>query len=66
MVIAVPRPDGEGDVHVAGNPVKLSHSIAPEPERWPSLGAHTHEILAADLGLSDAELADLRAEKVIA
>jgi len=66
MVIAVPRPDGEGEIHVAGNPVKLSHSVAREPERWPSLGAHTHEVLAADLGLTDAEQARLRAEKVIA
>jgi formyl-CoA transferase len=65
MVISIPRPDGEGEIHVAGNPVKLSHSVAREPERWPALGAHTREVLAADLGLSDAEQARLRAEKVI-
>jgi crotonobetainyl-CoA:carnitine CoA-transferase CaiB-like acyl-CoA transferase len=65
MVIAVPRPDGEGEVHVAGNPIKLSHSHVREPERWPALGAHTQEILAADLGMTDSEIARLRAEKVI-
>lgn len=66
MLIALPRPDGEGQVHVAGNPIKLSASRAREPERWPALGAHTREILAADLGLSDPELARLREAGAIA
>jgi len=65
MMISVPRPDGEGNVKIAGNPIKLSRSRVREPARWPALGAHTREILSADLGLSDAEQARLRAEKVI-
>jgi CoA:oxalate CoA-transferase len=66
MVIRVPRPDGAGEVHVAGNPIKLSASALPAPARWPCLGAHTREILGADLGLADAELERLRAGGVIA
>jgi crotonobetainyl-CoA:carnitine CoA-transferase CaiB-like acyl-CoA transferase len=66
MVIAVPRPDGAGEVHVAGNPIKLSASRVPEPARWPALGADTREILRADLGLSDTEQAKLRTDGVIA
>ena len=52
----------------SGSGAMLWESFTGLPATWtsPSLGAHTHEILAADLGLSDAELADLRAEKVIA
>ena len=57
--------DVANEVQVAGNPVKLSHSAVREPGRWPTLGAHTREILAADLGLDDLELSRLRAQKVI-
>jgi crotonobetainyl-CoA:carnitine CoA-transferase CaiB-like acyl-CoA transferase len=66
MVISVPRPDGQGEVRIAGNPIKLSASRAVPPARWPTLGAHTREILARDLGLADAELAELRGAGVIA
>ena len=45
MVIAVPRPDGAGEVHIAGNPIKLSASETRTPERWPSLGAHTRDLI---------------------
>ena len=65
MVIAVPRPDGEGDVHVSGNPIKLSASAPRPPERWPTLGAHTREVLEADLGLTAAELERLRQNGVV-
>jgi crotonobetainyl-CoA:carnitine CoA-transferase CaiB-like acyl-CoA transferase len=65
MLIAVPRPDGEGDVHVSGNPIKLSGSATREPERWPALGAHTREVLADDLGLTQAELERLRQNGVV-
>jgi len=65
MVTKIPRPDGAGEVHVAGNPIKLSASESRRPERWPCLGAHTHEILRADLGLADAELERLRGIGVI-
>jgi formyl-CoA transferase len=66
MVIAVPRPDGQGEVHVAGNPILLSGSAPREGLRWPALGAHTDRVLAADLGLDAAELARLRGAGAIA
>ena len=66
MVIRVPRPDGEGDVRVAGNPIKLSGSEVRAPERWPALGAHTREVLTADLDLTEADLERLRALGVVA
>jgi crotonobetainyl-CoA:carnitine CoA-transferase CaiB-like acyl-CoA transferase len=65
MLIQVPRPDGAGEVHVAGNPIKLSASESRSPERWPCLGAHTREILGADLGLAESELERLRSAGVI-
>jgi crotonobetainyl-CoA:carnitine CoA-transferase CaiB-like acyl-CoA transferase len=60
MVISVPRPDGEGDVRIAGNPIKLSHSARRPPQRWPALGADTETVLVRELGLTPAELARLR------
>ena len=65
MILRVPRPDGEGEVHVVGNPVKLSHSAPRKAERWPALGSNTDEILRADLGLDDAALDGLRNDGVI-
>jgi formyl-CoA transferase len=66
MLVAIPRPDGVGEpVLVPGNPVKLA-GVAEGPEtRPPWLGEHTDEVLAAELGLTAAELADLRADGVI-
>jgi formyl-CoA transferase len=46
-----------------GNPIKLSDSPT-EVKRSPLLGEHTREVLA-ELGLSDAEIRTLQAEKVI-
>jgi formyl-CoA transferase len=60
MVREVPRPDGGPPLHVAGNPIKLSTSAEPPPQRWPHLGEHTDEILVRDLGLGAADLAALR------
>lgn len=67
MLVEVPRPDGvEQPVLVSGNPVKMS-KLAEGPEiRMPWTGEHTDEVLRAELGLSDGELADLRGEGVIA
>jgi crotonobetainyl-CoA:carnitine CoA-transferase CaiB-like acyl-CoA transferase len=66
MLVEVPRPDGvEQPVLVSGNPVKMS-KLAEGPEtRMPWTGEHTDEVLRAELGLADNELADLRAEGVI-
>ena len=67
MLVEMPRTDGvDQPVLVPGNPVKLS-DVAEGPEtRVPWLGEHTDEVLAAELGLSEAELASLRTEGVIA
>ena len=69
MLVEVPRtddPDGErGPILVPGNPVKMS-KVAEGPEtRVPWLGEHTAEVLAAELGLGDDDLAKLRADGVI-
>ena len=70
MLVEVPRtddPDGAADpILVPGNPVKMS-KVAEGPEtRVPWLGEHTAAVLADELGLADAEVADLRAQGVIA
>jgi formyl-CoA transferase len=66
MLVAVPRTDGvDQPVLVPGNPVKLSR-VAEGPEtRVPWLGEHTDAVLAAELGLTDDDLARLRAEGAI-
>ncbi|HKY66257.1 MAG TPA: CaiB/BaiF CoA-transferase family protein [Acidimicrobiales bacterium] len=69
MLVEVTRtddPDGErGPILVPGNPVKMS-KVAEGPEtRVPWLGEHTAEVLAAELGLGDDDLAKLRADGVI-
>ena len=65
MILRIPRPDGEGEVHVVGNPVKLSHSTPKPVERWPALGRDTDAVLGSDLGLGEAELEALRSDGVI-
>jgi crotonobetainyl-CoA:carnitine CoA-transferase CaiB-like acyl-CoA transferase len=67
MLVEMPRTDGIAEpVLIPGNPVKLTN-VAEGPEtRVPWLGEHTDEVLAAELGLTDAELADLRAHGSIA
>lgn len=66
MLVEMPRTDGVPDpVLVPGNPVKMS-KVAEGPEtRVPWIGEHTDAVLAADLGLSRSEIAELRAEGVI-
>ncbi|MCA9510053.1 MAG: CoA transferase [Myxococcales bacterium] len=65
MILRIPRPDGKGAVHIVGNPVKLSRSTPREPERWPTIGRDTRDLLRADLGLSDGDLDALRSDGVI-
>lgn len=67
MLVEMPRSDGLADpVLVPGNPVKMT-GVAEGPEtRVPWLGEHTDEVLAAELGLSASQLAQLRADGVIA
>ena len=58
MLVEMERTDGvEQPVLIPGNPVKLSE-VAEGPEtRIPWVGEHTDEVLAAELGLDDDELA---------
>lgn len=65
MLIEVPRPDGGEPAVVPGNPVKLSRSPDNAGGELPTLGQHTDEVLAAELGLSADALASLRADGVI-
>lgn len=69
MLVEVPRtddPEGAlGPILVPGNPIKMS-KVAEGPEsRVPWLGEHTDDVLAAELGLDETELATLRADGVI-
>ena len=66
MLVEVPRTDGVAQpVLVPGNPVKMT-KVTEGPERMPPLlGEHTDEVLRAELGLDDDELARLRLSGVI-
>jgi crotonobetainyl-CoA:carnitine CoA-transferase CaiB-like acyl-CoA transferase len=66
MLVELPRTDGVPDpVLIPGNPVKMS-KVAEGPEtRVPWIGEHTDEVLKADLGMSDDEIAALRAQGAI-
>jgi formyl-CoA transferase len=61
-VVEVDHPT-RGKYLTVGNPIKMSDSPT-EVKRSPLLGEHTAEVLA-ELGLAAAEIAALRAEKVI-
>ena len=65
MIVEMPRPDGGDPVYIPGNPIKMSRTAQGPETRVPWLGEHTDEVLAAELGLSTAELAELRAAGVI-
>lgn len=66
MLVEMPRPDGDEEpVLIPGNPVKLSE-VAEGPEtRVPWVGEHTAEVLTEELGLTSADLHELRTEGVI-
>ena len=49
----------------AGFPVRFSGGELPPIPGAPTLGMHNHEVLAGILGLSDAELANLKADGVV-
>jgi crotonobetainyl-CoA:carnitine CoA-transferase CaiB-like acyl-CoA transferase len=65
MLITVERPDGNDPVVVPGNPIKLSGLTEQPQSPPPMLGQHTDEVLAAELGLDAAALAELRTAGVI-
>jgi CoA:oxalate CoA-transferase len=64
MLVEVEHPQ-IGRVPLANTPVKLSRTPGGIRGSSPALGQHTDEVLRALLGLSDAELARLRAADVI-
>jgi crotonobetainyl-CoA:carnitine CoA-transferase CaiB-like acyl-CoA transferase len=66
MLVEMPRTDDVPEpVLIPGNPVKLSN-VAEGPEtRIPWVGEHTTEVLKAELGLADEELASLRERGVV-
>ena len=57
--------EGKQQATLLGWPARMSASAVPI-ELAPALGAHTREVLAAELGLDDTQLAALAAAKVIA
>ena len=65
MLIEVPRVDGEEDMLVVGNPVKLSRAQEGPVSSFPGLGEHTDEVLRETLGLDDDRIAELRERGVI-
>ena len=65
MVLDVERPGGGSPIRVAGNPIKLGGAPESGPLRWPTLGEHTAEVLAEDLGMSPEEIAELRDRGVV-
>lgn len=65
MLVEIPRRDGDEPVLTAGNPVKLSKAATGPETMLPGPGDHTDEVLADVLGLTAAEIADLRANEVV-
>ncbi len=65
MLVETLPGDAEVPVLVPGNPVKLSEVPEGDEPPVPWLGEHTDEVLAAELGLDDAELAGLHDRGVI-
>ncbi|GAF79212.1 unnamed protein product, partial [marine sediment metagenome] len=65
MIIEAEQP-GMGKIYVAGNPIKLStltEEVVTDPA--PKIGEHTDEILQSFLNYDDAEINELRKQKVI-
>ena len=66
MLVEMERTDGAVDpVLVPGNPVKLSKMTEGPETRVPWVGEHTDDVLRSELGLSDAELDDLRTAGIV-
>ncbi|MCE2807938.1 MAG: CoA transferase [Actinobacteria bacterium] len=66
MLMEIPRPEGGDPVLTPGNPIKMSRVSEGPDVRMPWLGEHTDEVLAAELGLDEARIEQLRADGVIA
>lgn len=55
-----------GKIPIVNRPFKFPGAVQPPPEAPPTLGQHTDEILRDVLGLSDEQIRQLRASKVVA
>jgi succinate--hydroxymethylglutarate CoA-transferase len=64
MVRTVRHPTA-GEVKMLGIPFRLHGTPASIRRPPPTLGQHTEQVLRDELGLSDARIAELRAEKII-
>ncbi len=64
MIVEAGHRGGE-KLKVPGSPLKFSREVVDATQPPPRLGEHTEEILKDLLGLTDEEIAELRAEKVI-
>ncbi len=54
-----------GSVRAMGIPIKLSDTPGAVRTAPPTLGQHTEQILRTDLGLTDADIAHLRATSAV-
>ncbi|MCP1336642.1 CaiB/BaiF CoA transferase family protein [Futiania mangrovi] len=57
--------DRAGTIPQVGNPVKFASTDTTAPTPPPYLGQHAREVLTGELGLTDAEIADLKAKGVL-
>ncbi|MBI2952239.1 CoA transferase, partial [bacterium] len=64
MIVEVGHRGGEG-LKVPGSPLKFSREAVDATQPAPRLGEHTEEILKGLLGMTDEEIAELRAERVV-
>ncbi len=66
MLVEMPRSDGvDQPILIPGNPVKLSRMAEGPEARVPWVGEHTADVLAAELGLDDDEVAALRSDGIV-
>jgi len=66
MLVAMERTDGVDEpVLIPGNPVKLSNVPEDGEGRVPWVGEHTCEVLRTELGLDEAQLAELAETGII-
>ncbi len=64
MLVEMPNAGGD-PVLVPGNPIKMSRTPEGPETRVPWLGEHTDEVLETELGLTSADLAELRTRGVV-
>lgn len=64
MFVDVDHPE-LGSVRFAGNPIKLSRTPTVGATSPPDLGQHSAEVLAQQLGMTDAQVSELMADGVV-